>query len=281
MRYRVFWRVPWLLLAAGLLAPGLRAGDDPKEIVRRALDANSLNQQARRNYTYIEREEQRTLDRSGAVKKRESSTWDVTPLKGSQYRRLIRRNDRPLTPKEEQEQAANREKIEARRDRITPEEREQRRQARERNREKERREIEEALDGFDLRLAGEDQIDGVAVWVVEGTPRQDYKPKSKNAAFLTRIKGRIWVAKSDYQPVRIDAEAIDTISFGGILARIYKGTRIHLEYTHVNGEVWLPKEMSFLASARVMLVKGYHIEGDTTYSNYRKFTADSRVITSR
>lgn len=270
----------WLGLATGLLglaAPRLRAGDDPREIVRRALEANSRNQEARRNYTYIEREEQRTLDRLGAVKKRESSTWDVTPLKGSQYRRLIQRDDRPLTPKEEME----REKLEARREQVTPEERERRRQARARNREKERRELEEALDGFDLRIVGDEQIDGVPVWVVEGTPRKDYKPKSKNAAFLTRIQGRIWVAKNDYQPVRVDAETIDTISFGGILARIYKGTRIHVEYTRVNGEVWLPKEMSFLASARVMLVKGFHLEGDTTYSNYRKFTADSKVVTER
>ncbi|HEV2447003.1 MAG TPA: hypothetical protein VGS58_13825, partial [Candidatus Sulfopaludibacter sp.] len=62
--------IPYLPAIGGLLllaGPLLRAGDDPKEIVRRALQLNSRNQEAQRNYTYLEREEQRTLDGSGAV----------------------------------------------------------------------------------------------------------------------------------------------------------------------------------------------------------------------
>ena len=266
-----------LLLLAG---PMLRAGDDPKEIVRRALQLNSRNQEAQRNYTYLEREEQRTLDGSGAVKKRESKTWDITQLAGSQYRRLIQINDRPLTAKEQQEEDAKRKKREAGQAALTPEERQKRREEREASRKKQQEEYSQALDGFDFRIAGEEAIDGVPVWVVEGTPRPGYQPKSKKTAFLTKIRGRIWVAKTDYQPVKVDAETIDTISFGGILARIQKGTHIHIEYTRVNDEVWLPKRMSFTASARILLVKGFHLDGDSTYSNYKKFTTDSRVVTT-
>jgi hypothetical protein len=81
--------------------------------------------------------------------------------------------------------------------------------------------------------------------------------------------------------VRVDAETIDTITFGGFLARINKGTRIHVEYTYVNGEVWLPKRETFTASARLLLLKGFHQEGDSTFSNYEKFTIDSRFIGDR
>jgi hypothetical protein len=76
----------------------------------------------------------------------------------------------------------------------------------------------------------------------------------------------------------VDAETIDTITFGGFLARINKGTRIHMEYTYVNGEVWLPKRETFTASARVLLLKGFHQEGDSTFTNYKKFTTDSRIV---
>jgi len=59
----------------------LRAGDDPKEILRRALNVNSHNHELALAYTYVERDEQRTLDKAGAVAQRKSTTWDVIPLR--------------------------------------------------------------------------------------------------------------------------------------------------------------------------------------------------------
>jgi len=266
--------------------PSLGAGDDPKEIVRRAMRINARNRELERSYTFVQRDEERTLDSSGAVKRRESKTWDVVPLQGSQFRRLIQRDDKPLSPKEEQQQEAARQKREAARRktaelraRETPEKRQKRLDARERARKQQQREMDEVIDGFDLRLAGEEQIDGVPVWVIDGAPQRGYKFKSsESASVLSKMKGRIWVAKSDYQPVRIDAETTGTISFGAVLARIYKGTRVHVEYTYVNGEVWLPKRESFSVSGRILLVKGLREEGDSAYSNYKKFSTDSRII---
>jgi hypothetical protein len=63
-----------------------------------------------------------------------------------------------------------------------------------------------------------------------------------------------------------------------VLARLSKGTRVHVEYTYVNGEVWLPKRETFSVSGRILLVKGVHEEGDSAYSDYKKFSTDSRII---
>jgi hypothetical protein len=120
------------------------------------------------------------------------------------------------------------------------------------------------------------------VWVIEGEPHKGHKFHTKMAVtFASKMRGRIWVTKDGCQAVRVDAETIDTITFGGFLARINKGTRIHVEYTYVNGEVWLPKRETFTASARLLLLKGFHQEGDSTFSNYEKFTIDSRFIGDR
>jgi len=282
----------WLVSLGALVcfaAPRLRAGDDPKEIVRRALRVNARNHEFELAYTYVERDEQRTLDGAGAVKHRESTTWDVVPLREeSQYRRLIQRDDKPLSPKEEQQQAAARQKQEAERQRIkasrdaqTPEQRKKRLDAKEHARQREQREIDDVVDGLDLRLAGEERIEGVPVWVIEGAPQPGYKFQSNDLArVLGKMKGRVWVAKSDYQPVRIDAETTDTISFGMVLARINKGMRVHLEYTLINGEVWLPKSMTFSVSARVALLKGIRMEGDSAFSGYKKFSVDSRIVSN-
>jgi hypothetical protein len=271
----------------GLAAPFLAAGDDPKEILRRALRMNSHNHELERTYTYVERDEQRTLDGKGAVTHRQSTTWDVIPLEKSMYRRLIQRDDKPLSPKEERQQEAARQKREAeRREKEalrageTPDERQKRLAAEERAHQQEQRDMDDIVDGFDLRLVGEEQIDGIPVWVIEGGARQGYRFKSSRfVSVVSKMKGRIWVAKSDYQPVRIDAEFTDSISFGGFLARINKGTHMHVEFTYVNGEVWLPKHISFSVSGRILL-KGLREDGDFTYSGYKKFSAESRLVGS-
>lgn len=263
----------------------LRAADDPKEIVRRALEVFDHESELVKQYTYVERTEERKLDGSGAVKSRDIKTWDVTELQGRQYRHLIQHNDKPLTPKEEQEEEARRQKNAAMRRKTaemrgkeTPDERQRRLDARDRRRKQAAADRDEIVDSFDLRIVGEEQIDGLPTWVVEGSPRKGYKFKDKDFSFLSKLKGRIWVAKADYQPVKVEAESFDTISFRGILARIQKGARIHMEYTRVNDEVWLPKRFTVAAAARILLVKGLHEEEDQTYSAYKKFSAESRMI---
>ena len=51
-----------------------------------------------------------------------------------------------------------------------------------------------------------------------------------------------------------------------------------VEFARVNNEVWMPKHVVLTGSARVLLVKGYHVDADFTFSDYKKFSTESRVI---
>ena len=53
-----------------------------------------------------------------------------------------------------------------------------------------------------------------------------------------------------------------------------------MEFSYVNGEVWLPKRESYTVSGRVLLMKGIHEQKDTVFSNYQKFSTDSRIVGS-
>lgn len=256
----------------------LHAADDPNDIVRQALQRNDHNSELARSYTYMQRQEDRIVDGKGLVKRRESETWDITLLEGSTFRRLVQRNDKPLTPKEEAEQQAIQKKRAEARRKETPEQKKKRLDARERARKQQQEELNEVPAAFNLRIVGEEQIEGMPVWVIEGTPRKDYKPTKKDYSYFSKMKGRIWVSKSDYQPVKIEAETTDTISIGAFVARVQKGFRIHVEFTRVNNEVWLPKVAAILGSARILLVKGMHIDQETTFRDYKKFSTDSRIL---
>ena len=259
-----------ILLFTACSALCLAAADDPKEIVRRALQRNAHNDEVSRQYTYLRRDDVRTLDGGGKVKHRDLQTFDITLLEGSPYRRLVARDDKPLPPGEEKkEQELLRKSIEQRR-KETPSERQQRIADWERKRNRERENIAEVCNGFDFHFAGDEQFDGVPVWVIDATPHPGYVPKSREASYFPRIKGRIWVAKSDYTPVKIAIDTLDTITFGAFLFRLAKGGHVEVEYSRVNDEVWLPKRVSVNAAARLLFIKAYHFDADYTFSNYQR-----------
>jgi hypothetical protein len=259
------------------LAEG-RAADDAKAIACRAVQSNGLNDQMARQYTYLQHNDVRTLDGSGHVTNRERKTFDVTLLEGSPYRRLVARDGKPLPPGEEKKQQdLLQESIEQRR-KESPGQRRQRIADWERKRDRERENLAEVCSAFDFQLAGEDRIDGVPVWVIDAAPHPGYRPKSREASYFPKIKGRMWVAKSDYTPVKIAVETLDTISIGAFLIRLAKGGRIGVEYAHVNDEVWLPKRVEIDASARILLVKPYRLDADYAFDHYQKFSAESRVV---
>ena len=253
---------------------------DAREIVRRSVNLGDENLKAAANYTFRERAEAREYDGSGHIAKTEVESHDVTLIDGSPYRRLIARDDKPLAAAEERKEVQKLEKIAAQRRRETGEQR-RRRLERDAERRREQQElIREVADAFDFKLAGEDRLEGREQYIVEGTPHPGYHPRHRRAAFFSKVKGRIWIDKRDSHWVKLEAEVTDTISVGAFLFRLAKGSHLEAEQTRVNGEVWLPKRLEVGGSARVALLKKYRGRIEVTYSDYKKFQTDSRIVTS-
>jgi hypothetical protein len=85
----------------------------------------------------------------------------------------------------------------------------------------------------------------------------------------------------EYQWVRIEAQTIDTISYGFCLARLNAGAKLVFEQTRVNDEIWLPKRQFTSGSGRLAVLKKLTEEEEITWSNYRKFQVESNLVTAR
>ncbi|MGH9568111.1 MAG: hypothetical protein ACRD4F_00630, partial [Candidatus Angelobacter sp.] len=123
-----------------------------------------------------------------------------------------------------------------------------------------------------------EEVDGAETYVIEATPRPDFQPTQKHADILKKIKGRIWIEKNDYNWVKVEAEATDTISFGMFLVRIHPGSHFTLEKTLVNNEVWLLRRLDINGGARIALFKNENIEQEEVTSNFRKFVTSVRIL---
>ncbi len=268
------------LLAIIAFTSAVLAAQDAKEIVQRAVQINDRNEEIARTYTYLERQDARALDGSGRVKDHKIQTWDITLLEGSPYRRLVARDDKPLPPAEQKrEEEKLRKSIEDRR-KETEEQRSKRIAAAEKRRDDLRRgPMKELPDAFDFRLAGEEAIDGHAVWVVDATPRRGFKGTTLlSRAMFPKVHGRFWIEKGDYHAMKLEVDALETITVGWLLVRLAKGSHVTIESARVNDEVWLPKRIAVTAGLRTLLLFGARIETQIDYSGYKKFQAESRIL---
>jgi hypothetical protein len=267
-------------IALAVLLPVLLCAQDAREIVRRAVDADRSHSQAARNYTFLQRNQVKEFDGGGKIKKNDDRTWDVTLLDGSPYRRLVARNGEPISA---EEQKAERERLQSgieQRHKETPEQRDRRVADWHRKQEKQREPLKEFPDAFNFRLVGEESVNGGDAYVIDATPKPGYKPTLSSASFFPKVKARLWIDKRDYAWIKLDMETLDTISFGAIVLRLAKGSHLEIDQTHVNGEVWLPKRVVLEATARILLFKTLRAQYLYTFSDYKKFQVDSRVVSA-
>ena len=268
-------RQVFLLLIA---ATAWAAEPDPYSVVRKALAYNSRILDMLRNYAFVQRVEERQKDAGGRIKSTEVETYDILILYGEPYRRLTARDDKPLSPKDQKKEEDKLAKLSAKRQRETPAEREKRLAEFRREREKERAFLNEIPDAFLLRVQSEQVVDGRPVLVIDAEPRPDYRPKESRAKMLSKFRGQLWIDPSENRLVKVQAEAIATVSFGLVLARLAKGSHFEYSMMRVNDEMWAPRSLKVDAEVRLALVKKLRGEIEVTYSDYKKFQTDSKIV---
>ncbi len=270
------------VLAAALTAAGsLGAQDAPpdaRRIMRKAFEVSRQMEELERQYTSVERVEERKLDRNGKVKQTESKTFDVAHLCGRNYERLIAVDDQPLSEREDTKERAKLDKCIEKLRHETPKARAKRLAKEAEELEDRRKMTREVLNTFDFEIAGEEFVRGVNAWRIAATPKQGYEPEFRKARFLTKLRGMIWIAQDNYGWVRTEAETIDDASFGLFLLKLKKGSTLEFEQAYVNGEVWLIDRFKLRFNAKVAMLKSLRREVEISWSDFKKFAAESRIV---
>lgn len=257
---------------------GALSRDQIHELVRKVAANDLANDKRQRDYTYTRREVRHKLNARGQVTSTESKTYEVMVLYDEPVERLVSKDDKPLAASEAAKEEARIEKLSEKRKNESDAERRKRFEKEAKQRDEDRAFEREVADAYNFRLAAIEKLNGRETYVIDGEPRPGYQPHLRQAKILPKFRVRVWIDKAETQWVKFDAQAIDTVSFGLFLARVYKGSRVEVEQTRVNDEVWLPKHLEINVDARLALLKEYNLKVDDAYSGYQKFRSATRIL---
>jgi len=100
-------------------------------------------------------------------------------------------------------------------------------------------------------------------------PNPKYKPTSRNAMLLTRVKGFVWIDEQAGELAKVEGEVSEDISLALFLAKVYKGSHFMQERYEIEPGVWLPTYQQYDFDGRKFLLP-FSIHERTTYTDYHR-----------
>ncbi len=232
------------------------------------------------NYSFKQKTIKRELGKDGILRETETESYLLTFYKGNRIRRLIEKNGKQLSAKEQEKEdrevqdrvkdiekkiAKEEAKVVEQNSTGTPDENSR------------RISIAEVLRASNLinprreRLKGRDVI----VFDFEPNPKFDYNNAKSFLKFFGKTGGVMWIDEKDKQVARLEAELFDSFKVGGgLLAKLRKGASFTLEQDRINDEIWLPTVADINLSVRVLLVKGINVNQMIKSYDYQKFNTE-------
>jgi hypothetical protein len=255
---------------------------DQESFLREVRTRLQTDSSLQRSYIYVETRREQKLDGGGRVQQESVKVYESYPgLPGEErWERLISENGRPRAASDLEKEMRDRQKKAEALAREATEQPAKQQARQQRENATQRREFDAVLDDlllvYEIRMERRESINGHETILFALMPRPNVKPRTREGSQMRSFAVRAWISESDRELVRVDAEAIDTLSMGfGLLARLHKGAMLSFLRTKVNDEVWLPSRVSYSGSARVGLVAVLRRSGTSEFSGYRKFSVDT------
>ncbi len=247
---------------------------EARDIMSRSVRVTEANWKQAPDYSFTRTEIKSKRDSMPA-----QNRYEVLMIEGSPYLKLIAQDGRPLSSAEAQEQEQKYQREVSKRQHESPRERRKRIEKYNEDRDRDHNLLMELCEAFDYSVTGQQIVNGREVWILHGTPKPGYVPKSREAKVLAGMEVTFWIDKKTYQWPRIEAEVKSPVSFYGLIGKVNPGTRFLLEQQPVGPNLWLPKHFKMQVSATALGFFNQDSSSDETYTNYRR-TGDAAAAST-
>jgi len=240
------------VLASTVLA--MQAGRPMPEhdaFVKATRDNLIRSQREQFNYSYKERRTEFHVNPFGRVGTGGIEGWEVTPIENGTVilRRLIERDGKPVADGD-----VNRVKV-----------------TEERRREGRRTSMDDVVAMLTFTMDRREKVQGRDAIAVRFTPKPTAEPETREGRIAQAFSGIAWVDEAAREVIRVEATAVDSISFGfGLIARLNKGTTATLTREPIPAGIWLPTSIRFSGEGRALLIRKLNVDQRIEWSEYKK-----------
>jgi hypothetical protein len=196
------------------------------------------------------------------------------------YRRVLERNGVPLTSEELAEQDREYQKRASEvLQRLAAEEPDARRRRdgqAERAAQRGQRRIADVVEALQFKIQGRALHEGVPTIVVTFTPRPGAMPETRQGRIAQKFGGKVWIDEAAMEVMRLEATAIDDISFGyGLIARLNEGTVATVTRRQVDRDLWLPTQLTIKGRGRAAVFRTLVLDFTADWFDYRRLEGQS------
>lgn len=221
---------------------------DPEPFYAAARANIERAQVEQRAFAYRERRTELHLNPFGRLGTGGTLVYEYTPLPdGGAERRLVERDGKPVTDSS----VDRRPPRPARRSRRTA--------------------VEDAIGVLRFTIERRTQLEGQTTIAVKFEPRPGASAETREGNLARRFAGTIFVHEASKEVVRVEATAIEDLTYGfGMVARLGKGTAVLLTREQVEPDLWLPTSIRFTGKGRALLFRRLDIDQLIEWTRYRR-----------
>jgi hypothetical protein len=131
--------------------------------------------------------------------------------------------------------------------------------------------VDDTVAALQFSIDRREIVNNRSTIVVRFEPRKDARPQTREGRLAKTFNGFIWVDEAAREVMRVEATAVDDLSYGlGLIARISKGTVVTLTRERVDEHIWLPTSTKFKANGRALLVRKINFDFAVEWFDYQR-----------
>ena len=240
-------------------------------IVKRVVENQMENDRARYRYIYEEKEVVDRYDCRGIIEESVSKTYTWIHTELQSFSKLTSINGARYGGQYLQAQDKVIKRFIADAKSLSPQQWKAKvnRTRRERDEQMQTRLFRNLLVGCRFTFKGRESVNGSETLVLDFEPRAGFEPSSSRSAFLSTLRGKLWITGESHQPIRLTGSLGADVRFvGGLFGSLKKGATITLEQADIGNGLWLPT-FTTVTYRRNLLFKDAHRRETSLFRDYR------------
>jgi hypothetical protein len=137
--------------------------------------------------------------------------------------------------------------------------------------------IADVVNTLQFQVVRREMRNGVPAIVVTFAARPGARPVTREGRTARVFKGTVWIHEAAREVMDVEAVAVDDVSYGGFIAKLYEGTVATLVRKEIDRGVWMPTRIKLDGEIRA-LFRRTKLDFSIEWFDYQKITDPNSQI---